>query len=127
MNIIIICIDPRNISFRDLLKKPPEMDDLVPLMKDISTSWNEIGIDLKAHSDDRNSLLKNATLSDYGKMDKVLRNWNGTQKTDVTWETILNTLNEKIDVCTKVIEFLEKPENYAKYINKADFDRTTYS
>ena len=103
------------------------MDDLVPLMRDISASWNEIGIDLKVPRDDRNSLLKNATLSDYGKMDTVIRKWNGTQKTDVTWETILNTLNEESDVRTKVIEFLEKPENYAKYINKADFVRTTYS
>ena len=103
------------------------MDDLVPLMKDISASWNEIGIELKVPPNDRDSLSKNATLSDYGKMDTVIRNWNGTQKTDVTWKTILNTLNEKRDVRTKVIEFLEKPENYAKYINKADFVCTTYS
>ena len=109
------------------MKKSPEMDDLVPLMKDISASWNEIGIDLKVPSNDRDSLLRNSMLDDYGKMDKVIRNWNGTQKTDVTWETILNTLNGKRDVRTKVIEFLEKPKNYAKYIKKADFVCTTYS
>ena len=58
-------------------------------------------------------------LDDVGRMERVLHKWNGTQMTDVTWETILKVLNEKRDVASKVIEFLEK--NYAKYINKDDY------
>ena len=95
------------------------MSDVVPLMTGIAASWNEIGIALHVPFDDRDSLLKDLRLDDVGRMERVLHKWNGTQMTDVTWETILKVLNEKRDVASKVIEFLEK--NYAKYINKDDY------
>ena len=53
-----ICIGPTNPTFRDLLMKPPEMNDAVHFMTEIAASWDEIGIALDVPPDYRDSLLR---------------------------------------------------------------------
>ena len=123
-----ICIGPTNPTFRDLLMKPPEMNDAVHFMTEIAASWDEIGIALDVPPDYRDSLLRDPRLDNVGKMDRVIRKWGSTQSTDVTWEKILKALKTcgQSNIAATMTEFLEKPENYAKYINKADFVHTIY-
>ena len=57
------------------------------------------------------------------KLDAILNEWNSSQTSDVTWETILKVLVEcgKRNIAREVQEYLEEPEVYEKYMKKEDF------
>ena len=46
------------MSFQDLLDKPPETDDVLGLVKDISVLCNELGFELHVPLDDRQTLRR---------------------------------------------------------------------
>ena len=122
--VIPFCIGCGNKRYLDLLKKRPEMDDVVPLLKTISASWNDIGCELKVPFNDRQTLLRDLSQNDAGKLETVLHNWiGGTQETDVTWEMLLKALEScgNKNIAIDVTIFLNKPEVYKKYIGKHDF------
>lgn len=99
------------------------MDDVVPLLKTISASWNSIGRELKVPFNDRQTLLGDLRQNDVGKLETVLHIWIGTDKTDVTWEMLLKALEScgNKNIATDVTIFLNKPQVYEKYIGKHDF------
>ena len=99
------------------------MKDILGLVRDISASWNELGGALEIPSDDRNSLQKDGRLTDKDKLEFVLRNWIQNETKEVKWEVILEALKvlQRKDLIKKVIEHMEKPEIYRKYISMKDF------
>ena len=112
-----------NKSYKDLLNKPPEIDDLFSLLRcSMPASWNLLGIQLNVPFSDRESLWKD-TMTDVEKLEIVLQKWNSTQSSSTTWKTIINALVncQQTIIAAEVQTHLEKPEVYDKYINKSDF------
>ena len=105
------------------------MKDILGLVKDISASWNELGGALEIPSDDRNSLQKDGRHTDKDRLEFVLRNWIQNETKEVKWEVILEALKvlQRKDLIKKVIEHMEKPEIYRKYISMKDFYRCPFN
>ena len=81
-----------NKSYKDLLNKPPEIDDLFSLLRcSMPASWNLLGMELKVPFPDRESLRKD-TMTDVEKLEILLQKWNSTQNSSTTWKTIINAL-----------------------------------
>ena len=106
-----------------MLDKPPETNDVLGLIKDISASWNELGSELHVPFNDRESLRKNISLSDDSRLENVLINWIGNETKDVKWRVILEAVKalKRKDLIKKMINHLENPETYTKYISMDDF------
>ena len=111
------------ISYEDLLDKPPETNDILGLVKDISALWNELGSELCVPLNDRNTLRNDRTLSDNDRLEYVLNSWIGNETKEVKWKVIVDALKvlKRKDLVRQVIMYLEKPETYRKYISMHDF------
>ena len=98
------------------------MKDILGLVKDISASWNELGAELAIPMNDRTT-FQNRNLQDNDRLEIVLRHWIQNETKEVKWEVILEALRvlQRKDLIKKVIEHMEKPEIYRKYISMKDF------
>ena len=112
-----------NKTYKDLLKKSPEIIDVLHLVPDIASSWYEFGMQLRVSISVRESLIRDISFSDDAKLEKVLMYWIQAEPSPVTWKMILQALVnlERISIASKVREYLEKPETYSKYIATRDF------
>ena len=106
------------ISFRHLLDKPPDPQDLFDLIKGMSSSWYEVSHRLKVPMEDLdNSLCEEA------KLKQILLEWIQNETKEVKWSVILEVLHNlrRKDLIKKVTKYLEQPEVYSKYSKKDDF------
>ena len=106
------------ISFRDLLDKPPDSQDLFNLIEDMSSLWCDVGRQLKVPMEDLdNSLCEEA------KLKQILLEWIQNETKVVKWRVILEVLRNlrRKDLIKKVTKYLEQPEVYSKYSKKDDF------
>ena len=106
-----------------MLDKPPETNDVLGLVKDISVLWNELGSELDVPLDYRQTLRKDISLSNKDRLEFVLTHWIGNETKEVKWKVILEALKElkRKDIINKVINYLENQETYTKYISKKNF------
>ena len=111
----IICLGSVNKSYCDLLKKSPEKVVVLPLIKQLSASWNDFGRVLKVDSNYREKLMRDPMLTDDGRLEKVLDKWFGSKPSHVTWEMILDVLGKfgREDIAREVRTYLEE-ESYDK-------------
>ena len=103
-----------------MLDKPPDPNDIMNLIKnDISASWDSVGMELNIPMNYRDTLRKDIGLSDNQKLERILNKWSQSETKPVTWRTMLEALQslQRQDLFKKVIAYLEKPENYQKYIS----------
>lgn len=63
------------------------------------------------------------SLSNLNRLERVLHLWICNETTDVTWRNILKVMQalKRKDKIRKVINYLEKPEIYRKYIHMNNF------
>ena len=103
--------------------KSPELDDVFPLMNELSASWYDIGGKLRVAIGERESLLHESRISDDGKLEKILHKWISSQTSDVTWKKILDILMvfKKINIASEVKKFLDTQEAYDKYACQRDY------
>ena len=108
-----------------LLKKQPNLRDLLSLLADIEHEWHKIGLALEVEE----RVLAKCTRSnedDGDKLYKVIKSWNSTMTTENTWENIIDAVEGPIvkhkATAAKIREFLAKPEVCAKYNHKKDFN-----
>ena len=103
-----------------MLDKPPETNDVLGLVKDISVLWNELGSELHVPLDDRQTLRRDISLSNKDRLEFVLTYWIENETKEVNWKVILEPLKalKRKDIINKVIDYLENQETYTKYISK---------
>ena len=110
-------------AYKDLLQKPPEPTDVFDVVRNISSSWFDIGCELHVPLNVREGLKKDMSLSDEAKLEKILNEWIKFETSDVTWKTILKVLQalRRRDIVREALKYLERPAIYSKYIKKDDF------
>ena len=74
------------------------------IKNDISASWNSVGMALKISMNDRDTLRRDSGLTATEKLEQILNKWIQSESMPVTWRTLI------------VKDYLEKPENYKKYM-----------
>ena len=111
-----------------MLDKPPETNDVLRLVKDISVLWNELGSELNVPLNDREMFRRDISLSDNNRLEYVLTNWIGNETKEVKWKVILDALKalKRKDIINKVIDYLENQETHTKYISKKNFSPCRY-
>ena len=112
-----------------MLDKPPDPNDIMDLIKnDISASWNSVGMELNISMDKRETLRRDISLTDTDKLDQILNGWRRSETKPVTWRTMLKALKSlgRQDLIKKVIDYLQKPENYQKYISMNNYSCITF-
>ena len=110
-------------TIKDILQKPPDVGDVFTLISnDISAHWFEVASQLKISMNCRTS-LRQSLLSDKSKLETVLTFWAESETREVTWEVVVKSLDDlgKKPIAKKVVDFLDIPETYAKYISKPNF------
>ena len=112
-----------------MLQKPPDLRDVLALMRTMSALWNEIGRELDISVNYREVLRRDKSMADDDRLEHILNHWIGSESKDVTWKVLLETLEalRRRDVVKKVVHFLEEPETYQKYILMADFSPGEYN
>ena len=121
MCFFLLCI---GVTYCSLEQKPPEVTDVFHLIKDdISASWFDVGEELGISLNDRQTLMRDVSLSNNNRLESVLVIWVQQEKKDVKWVVILEALKalQRKDLVRKVIKFLEEPETYSKYNVMDDF------
>ena len=118
-----------DVSYKDVLQKPPDLYDVFKLIVHMSASWNEIGTELNVPLIDRETLRRDMTIRNDLRLDNILTRWIQTESKDVTWKVLLQALKAlgRKDVMKEVVLFLEEPETYQKYILKDDFSPGEYN
>ena len=108
--------------------KSPELDDVFPLMSELSASWHDIGGKLRVPIGERESLLRESRISDDGKLEKMLYSWISSQTSDVTWKKILDILIafKRKNIASEVTSFLDTQEAYDKYACQQDYAPFSY-
>ena len=112
-----------------MLDKPPDPNDIMNLIKsDISSEWNSVGMELNISMNDRDTLRRDISLTDTEKLERILNEWRRSETKPVTWRTMLIALKSlgRQDLIRKVIDYLQKPENYRKYISMNNYSRITF-
>ena len=107
----------------NILKKKPDLIDLMSVLSEIRSEWATIGTSLNVPDQG----LLHLNISDSGKLNATLQAWiDGYDKySPVLWETVLNAIggpivnNERIS--HKIRSYLCKDEVYLKYIERHDF------
>ena len=97
-----------------MLDKPPETNDVLGLVKDISVLWNELGSELHVPLDDRQTLRRDISLSNKDRLQFVLTYWIANETKEVKWKVILEALKalKRKDIINKVIDYLENQETH---------------
>ena len=107
-----------------MLDKQPDPNHIMNLIKnDISASWDSVGYELNIPMNYRDTLRMDIVLSDNQKLERILNKWSQSETKPVTWRTMLEALQslQRQDLIRKVIAYLEKPENYQKYISMNNY------
>ena len=114
-------------TYEDLLQKPPEPTDVFDVVRNISSSWFDIGSELHVPLNVREGFKKDMNLSDEAKLEKILNEWIKCETSHVTWKTILKALQalRRRDIVREALNYLESPAIYSKYIKKDDFTPCT--
>ena len=101
-----------------LLKKEPNLTDLLTLLANIEHEWHKIGIALEV----KHSVLESCDRSnkdDGYKLFKVIKTWTTSMTSEVTWEAIIAAVESPIvkhkSTAVKMRMFLAKPEVQFKY------------
>ena len=110
-------------TYEDLLQKPPELTDVFDVVRNISSSWYDMGCELHVPLKVREGLMKDMSLSDGAKLEKILNEWIKFETSAVTWKTIIKALEalRSRDIVREALKYLESPAIYDKYIKKDDF------
>ena len=118
-----ICVYILGEAYQDVLQKPPELTDVLDLVRNTSSSWFDIGSKLHVSLNVREGLRKDVSLSDDAKLEKILNEWIKFETVDVTWENILKALQaqRRNDIVRETLMYLKRPDIYSKYIKKDDF------
>ena len=86
----------------------PNHDDLLPLLANISSKWDCIGLAFNVHTNELDSLSRAVQYDDKTKLSKVIQIWINTQSSPVIWETVISAIGGPIvDNKSKVDEILE--------------------
>ena len=75
-----------------ILKKSPYNSDVMYFIKCHSARWDEFGSELRVPCDTRESLRRDVTLDDKGRLERVLMKWIQSQCSPVTWQNVIDTL-----------------------------------
>ena len=77
---------------------------------------------------DRETLRRDFSLSDTEKLDQILNKWCRNETKPVKWRIMLEALKSlgRQDLIRKVISYLQKPENYQKFISMNNYTRITF-
>ena len=112
-----------------MLEKPPEIKDVLGLVKDISPSWYELGAELHVPHNDREFLRRDGRMTDRDRLEYVITNWIENETEDVKWKVILKALQKlrRRDLIKRVIEYLEEPQIHRKYISMVDYSPGKYN
>ena len=79
------------LYFLDILKSPPDENDLLELLADTCAKWYHIGKSFKL----TNNTLENIETSSKDNkisLSKVINEWNTTQSSPFTWETVISAM-----------------------------------
>ena len=74
----------------------PDEHELIQLLADVNHLWYEIGTVLRVPNTKLESLYQQSKLSDSIKMIKVIQCWINQCTTEVTWNTIIAAMRNKI-------------------------------
>jgi hypothetical protein len=106
-----------DIDISEILLKPPEHNDLLEVLVDISHKWELIGVVLEVGENIIQGLKEQT--DDKLKLHKVLLSWEETKNHLFSWKTIIETVEGKIvnhkAQAKKIREYLSRPEIFAKY------------
>ena len=85
--------------------------DVYRQLRGESTKWNEIGRELGISHNYREELRMRNDLSNLDRLEKVLIKWKESQRSDVSWDTIIKMLKdlELNNVASKVIQYRAHP------------------
>ena len=126
-NILYYFLDGVDGGF-SIMRKSPNIFELHRLIVGVSAMWYEIGTGLEVDENFRDGLKNNIVGQDSVKLEKVLRRWEDSQCSPVTWDRIIKVLDfvGKHKLATKVGEHTKEPEVIAKYREEEDFQEIEY-
>ena len=75
-----------------ILKKSPNSSDVMYFIKCHSARWDEFGSELRVPYDTRESLRRDVTLDDRGRLERVVMKWIQSQCSPVVWQNVIDTL-----------------------------------
>lgn len=113
-----------SISDDQILLKEPEIGDLRPMLRELSSMWKDIGAELGVPKDVLDGLRgKGEARSDSEKLEDVLSDWIDSQCSDVTWQKIIDVLKKlrKNKQAGKMTAYLQEDKVKEKYRKKDDF------
>ena len=101
--------------------QPPTEYDVYRVLKHKAVKWNAIGRELGVKLHDREKIEKTFGLECEDKLERVLLMWIEYQCSEVTWQNVLDVLEELkfIDTIQSVKEYLARPEvmnRYSQYV-----------
>ncbi len=82
-------------------------------LKGVSSKWNEIGRELGISHDYREELRMRNDLSNEARLELVLIKWKESQRSEVSWDTIIKMLRrlELNSTASNVIQYLHTVED----------------
>ena len=108
-----------------IIRKSPDIFELHPLLSGISSKWRHIANGLKVNPSFCETLAKSVQLADQDniKLERVLRKWESSQCTPVTWEIIIKVLDsiQEKETATNVVKHLKERKVIDKYRGEKDF------
>ena len=122
---MIFCI----IDIAQLLKKEPNLTDLLTLLADIEYEWHKIGVALEVEQNVLESCDKSSKDNGY-KLFKVIKSWTTSMTSEVTWEAVIAAIESPIvkhkSTAVKIRMFLAKPEVRIKYEKMSDVSQASH-
>ena len=119
---MIFCI----IDITQLLKKEPNLTDLLILLADIEYEWHNIGVALEVEQNVLESCYRSNENNSY-KLFKVINSWMTSMTSEVTWEAVIAAVESRIvkhkSTAVKMRTFLAKPEVRYKYEEMSDVNQ----
>ena len=106
------------------MNKSPEQEDVFKLLKSKSNSWDDIARELQVDINKRDDLRKEVAFSNDRKLEEVLENWIDSETSPVTWNTIIEMLEELglRKMMKDVKKFLQKKDVVERYSDKDDYE-----
>ena len=104
-----------------MLLQPPTEYDVYRVLKHKAVEWNSIGRELGVELPDRKKIEKMSGQEFEDKLEEVLHMWIEYRCSEVTWQNVLDVLEELkfIDTIQSVKEYLARPEvmnRYSQYV-----------
>ena len=121
---MIFCIT----DIAQLLKREPNITDLLTLLADIDYEWHKIGVTLEVCESVLESCIRSNEDNSY-KLFKVIKAWTTSMTSEVTWEAVIAAVESPIvkhkSTAVKMRMFLAKPEVQFKYAQMCDVIQTS--